>query len=79
MTMKRKKPDVVLDRKYSIKEICDMLDICRQTICKYTKLERITPIRITSREIYYLGSEVLVLYDILTNPHFNNVSKTNSK
>lgn len=56
-----------------------MLDICRQTICKYTKLERITPIRITSREIYYLGSEVLVLYDILTNPHFNNVSKTNSK
>lgn len=64
--MRRKKPDVDLDRKYCIKEVCDLLNICRDTIRKYTALDMIVPIRITSREIYYLGSEVLALYNILT-------------
>lgn len=66
MIMTRKKPDVDLDRKYCIKEVCDLLNICRDTIRKYTALDMIVPIRITSREIYYLGSEVLALYNILT-------------
>lgn len=65
--MTRKKPSVELERKYCIKEVCDLLDICRDTVRKYTALGEIVPIRITSREIYYLGSEVLVLYEVLTN------------
>lgn len=43
-----------------------MLNICRDTVRKYTDLEIIVCIRITSREIYYLGSEILVLHDALT-------------
>lgn len=65
--MKRKKPDVNPDKRYTIKEFCDELSICRNTIMKYTNLELIVPIRVTSREIYYLGSEILVLWEILTN------------
>lgn len=64
--MIRQKPDIDPERKYSIKEICALLYICDDTIRKYTRLEAITPIRITSREIYYLGSEVLILYDLIT-------------
>ena len=66
MTMIRPKPDVDLDRRYSVKEICDILSICRDTVNKYTKLDIIVPIRISSREIYYLGSEILILWEALT-------------
>lgn len=64
--MIRPKPDVDLDRRYSVKEICDILSICRDTVNKYTKLDIIVPIRISSREIYYLGSEILILWEALT-------------
>jgi len=43
-----------------------LLNICRDTVRKYTELGIIVCIRITSREIYYLGSEILVLHDALT-------------
>lgn len=65
--MIRKKPDVIPNKRYCIKEICDLLCICRDTLRKYTNLDVIVPIRVTSREVYYLGSEVLILYDVLTN------------
>jgi len=65
--MKRKKPDVDPDRRYCIKEVCDLLCICRDTVTKYTHLGIIVPIRISSREIYYLGSEILILFDHITN------------
>ncbi|MCH5346225.1 MAG: hypothetical protein J1E63_03905 [Muribaculaceae bacterium] len=65
--MKRQKPVVNPQKKYCIKEICDLLCICRDTVRKYTNLDVIVPIRVTSREVYYLGSEVLILYDVLTN------------
>ncbi len=65
--MKRKKPYIDPNRRYGIKEVCDMLDICRDTVRKYTKLDIIVPIRVTSREVYYLGSEVEILYNAITN------------
>lgn len=65
--MKRNRPNIDPDRRYCIKEVCDMLSICRDTLRKYTNLDVIMPIRVTSREIYYLGSEVERLYEALTN------------
>ncbi len=65
--MTRPKPDVDPKRRYSVKEICAMLNICRDTVRKYTANETIVCIRVTSREIYYLGSEILILHDALTN------------
>ena len=70
--MTRPKPDVDLDRRYSVKEICDLLCICRDTVTKYTKLDIIVPIRISSREIYYLGSEVLILWEVITKKKHDN-------
>lgn len=70
--MKRKKPDVNPDQRYNIKEFCDQLCICRDTIAKYTKLEVIVPIRVSSREMYYLGSEILILWEVLTNSRESN-------
>lgn len=64
--MNRPVPDVDREKPYSIKEICYKLFISRETIRKYTNLEMIVPIRVTSREVYYLGSEVLVLHSIIT-------------
>lgn len=65
--MRRPRPEVDLDRRYSVKEICALLNICRDTVTKYTKFDIIVPIRISSREIYYLGSEVIVLWETITN------------
>lgn len=65
--MKRNKPEVDTERRYCIKEVCDLLCICRDTVKKYTNLGVIVPIRISSREIYYLGSEIILLYEHLTN------------
>ncbi len=67
--MRRKHPNVDPERRYSIKEVCDLLDICRDTVRKYTKAQVIVPIVITSREIYYLGSEVEILFNALTKSH----------
>lgn len=64
--MRRPRPEVDLDRRYSVKEICALLNICRDTVTKYTKLDIIVPIRISSREIYYLGSEIIILWEALT-------------
>lgn len=64
--MQRKKPVVEQNRQYTIKEVCCLLDICRDTVRKYTKNETIVCIRITAREIYYLGSEILILWETLT-------------
>lgn len=68
--MRRPRPEVDLDRRYSVKEICALLSICRDTVTKYTKLDIIVPIRISSREIYYLGSEIIVLWEALTQGRF---------
>lgn len=67
LKMTRPKPDVDPNRKYCIKEVCDILNICRDTVRKYTANETIVCIRVTSREIYYLGSEILILHEVLTS------------
>lgn len=67
--MRRDKPDVEPDRRYSIKEICNLLYICRDTINKYTQMGIIERIEVSSREIYYLGSEILKLHSELTKAH----------
>lgn len=64
--MRRNKPVVDPDRRYCIKEVCEKLCICRDTVTKYTNLDIIVPIRVSSREIYYLGSEIMILYEYLT-------------
>lgn len=43
--------------------------ICRDTVRKYTANETIVATRVSSREIYYLGSEILILYEELTKAH----------
>ncbi len=70
--MTRPKPDVDPDRRYCIKEVCDLLNICRDTVRKYTHNETIVCIRVTSREIYYLGSEILILHSVLTKNGVSN-------
>lgn len=65
--MIRQKPEVDPHRRYNIKEVCDLLCIHRDTLTKYTNLDVIVPIRISSREIYYLGSEIILLYEHLTS------------
>ena len=70
--MTRPKPDVDPKRRYSVKEICVMLNICRDTVRKYTANETIVCIRVTSREIYYLGSEVLILWEVITKKKHDN-------
>ncbi len=72
MPMKRPKPSVEPDRLYSIKEVCDVLSICRDTVRKYTANETIVATRVSSREIYYLGSEILNLHEALTNSDCSN-------
>lgn len=68
-TMNRPKPKVIPGKKYTIKWICFEMCICSDTLRKYTNLGVIAPIRISCREIYYLGSEVLILHDYLVNKH----------
>ena len=64
--MKRSKPNVDFDKSYNIKEVCDFLGIHRDTLRKYTKEEVIVCIRVTCREIYYKGSEILILWEFLS-------------
>lgn len=64
--MTRTKPKVDPDKSYNIKEVCDFLGIHRDTLCKYTKEEVIVCIRVTCREIYYKGSEILILWEFLS-------------
>lgn len=71
--MTRPKPEVDPNRRYCIKEVCSLLNICRDTVRKYTDLNIIVCIRVTSREIYYLGSEILILHDALTNAGRNKL------
>lgn len=59
-------PNVDPQRRYNIKEFCEQLGVCRDTIRKYTKNGVIVPIVITCREIYYLGSEIMILHEHLT-------------
>lgn len=61
--MIRTRPQVDPDRNYNIKEVCDLLNIHRDTLRKYTDTEAIVCIRITSREIYYTGAEILHFWE----------------
>lgn len=61
--MTNRRPSIDPLAQYSIKEVCDILNISRNTLRKYTDSEDIVCIRITSREIYYKGSEVLLFWD----------------
>lgn len=63
--MVRVKPQIDPEKSYSVKEIAALLEICRDTIYRYTREETIVPVRITAREIYYPGSEVSVLFDAM--------------
>lgn len=61
--MIRTRPLVDPNRNYNIKEVCDLLNIHRDTLRKYTNTEAIVCIRITSREVYYTGEEILHFWE----------------
>lgn len=63
MTMIRNKPNIDPGKKYGVKEACFELEICEDTLRKYRDVGFISCIRITSREIYYLGAELLSLWE----------------
>ena len=65
--MIRSKPNIDPDKKYNVKEACFELEICEDTLRKYRDSGLITCIRITSREIYYPGSELLSLWESVQN------------
>ena len=62
--MTQRKPDIDAGRKYSIKEAVYLLEICPDSLLKYTRELGIERIRISSREYYYRGSELLRLWEI---------------
>ena len=71
--MRRIKPKVICDKRYCIKEVCSLLCICRDTLRKYTQLGQVNSICISSREIYYLGTEVNKLYSIITKNQIEDI------
>ena len=47
------------DRRYSVKETCEILGICRKTLWKYTRSGHIVQsLHGPSGHIFYLGSEI---------------------
>lgn len=61
--MIRNKPNIDPEKKYGVKEACFELEICEDTLRKYRDAGLLNCIRITSREIYYPGSELLALWE----------------
>ncbi len=57
--MTNKAPITIPDRQYCIAETCDILNISRETLRKYTYSEDIICIRVSAREIYYTGQEIM--------------------
>jgi predicted site-specific integrase-resolvase len=58
--MIRLKPDnIEPNRLYCIKEVCNILNIHRDTLRKYTYEQLICCTKISCREIYYSGEEIL--------------------
>lgn len=62
LNMIRSKPNIDPQKKYCVKAACYELEICEDTLRKYRDSGLIGCIRITSREIYYLGSDLLALW-----------------
>ena len=58
LNMIRSKPNIDPQKKYE-------LEICEDTLRKYRDSGLIGCIRITSREIYYLGSDLLALWETM--------------
>lgn len=69
--MIRTRPQVEPNRNYNIKEVCDILNIHRDTLRKYTNTEAIVCIRITSREVYYSGEEILHFWEWMQHRKHN--------
>lgn len=57
--MVKTEPHVIADKMYNVKEVCALLDIHRSTLSRHTADEIVCCVRITKREIYYLGEEIL--------------------
>ena len=60
--MVRSKPIIIADKLYCIKEVCDLLEIHRDTLRKYTNNNSICCVRYSCREIYYSGKEILMFW-----------------
>jgi DNA-binding transcriptional MerR regulator len=63
--MTRILPTLEPTRQYCIKEVCDILNIHRDTLRKYTANQTICCIRITSREIYYTGKDIQEFWNLM--------------
>lgn len=63
MTFSR--PNVKTGERYSIKEACFYLGVCRDSLAKYTNEGRIPRYRHSSGRYFYLGEDILAFFDNL--------------
>ena len=63
MTLKR--PQVEEENRYSVKQTCSLLGICRDSLSKYTNEGRIPRYRHASGRYFYLGQDILAFFDKL--------------
>lgn len=63
MTFNR--PNVQEDHRYSLKETCFHLGICRDSLLKYTNEGRIPRYTHSTGRYFYFGRDILAFYDKL--------------
>ena len=63
MTFSR--PNVKDGERYSVKETCYHLGVCRDSLSKYTNEGRIPRYRHASGRYFYLGQDILAFFDNL--------------
>lgn len=61
MTLKR--PQVEEENRYSVKQTCSMLGICRDSLLRLTKNGRIARYKDATGGFFYYGKDILSLFD----------------
>ncbi len=60
-----KQPNVIEQERYSVKETCYHLGICRDTLSKYTSAGKIPRYTHISGRQFYLGKDILAFFEEL--------------
>ena len=61
MTLKR--PQVEEENRYSVKQTCDLLGICRDCLLRLTKKGSIARYKDATGGFFYYGKDILSLFD----------------